>query len=91
MLRSDLCHFSDACIVVKGEVTVAGGSNSSRKNRLLAFKNNAPLISCISKVNNTLTDNAEGLDVVMPMYNLIDIAKITERQQAVCGIITEMN
>ena len=91
MLRSDLCHFSDACIVVKGEVTVAGGSNSSRKNRPLAFKNNAPFISCISKVNNTLIDNAEDLDVVMPMYNLIDIAKITEKQQAVCGIITEMN
>ena len=91
MLRSDLCHFSDACIVVKGEVIVAGGSNSSRKNRPLAFKNNAPFISCISKVNNKLIDNAENLDVVMPMHNLIDIAKITEKQQAVCGIITEMN
>ena len=88
MLRSD---FSPAYVVVKGEVIVTGGSNSSRKNRPLAFKNNAPFISCISKVNNTLIDNVEDLDVVMPMYNLTDIAEITEKQQAVCGIITEMN
>ena len=72
MLRSDLCDFSDAYIVVKGTITVTGGSNSSRKNRPLAFKNNAPFISCISKVNNTLIDNVEDLDVAMPMYNLIE-------------------
>ena len=45
VLRSDLCDFSDACIVVKGAITVTGGSNSSRKNRSLAFKDNAPFIS----------------------------------------------
>ena len=67
MLRSDLCDFSDAYIVVKGTITVAGGGNSSRKNRPLAFKNNAPFIGCILKINNTLIDNAEDLDVVMPM------------------------
>ena len=75
MLRSDLCDFSDAYIVVKGEVTVTGGSNSSRKNRPLAFKSNDPFISCISKINNTLIDNVEGLDVVKPMYNLIEYSK----------------
>ena len=75
MLRSDLCHFSDACIVVKGEVTVAGGSNSSRKNRPLAFKNDGPFIGCISKINNKLIDNAEDLDVAMPMYNLLEYSK----------------
>ena len=76
MLRSDLCDFSDTYIVVKGEVTITGGSNSSRKNRPLAFKNNAPFIGCISKINNTLIDNAEDLDVVMPMYSLIEYNKI---------------
>ena len=75
MLRSDLCDFSDAYIDVKGEVTVTGGSNNSRKNRPLAFKNNAPFINCISKINNVLIDNAEDLDVVMPMYNLIEYSK----------------
>ena len=85
MLRSDLCDFSDAYIVVKGEVTVTGGSNSSRKNRPLAFKSDNPFISCISKINNTLIDNAEDLlrwnmlrlqHVVMPMYFLIECSKI---------------
>ena len=75
MLRSDLCDFSDAYIDVKGEVTVTGGSNNSRKNRPLAFKNNAPFINCISKINNVLIDNAIDLDVVMPMYNLIEYSK----------------
>ena len=75
MLRSDLWDFSNAYIVVKGTITVTGTTNRSRKNRPLPFKNNAPFISCISKVNNTLIDNVEDLDVVMPMYNLIEYSK----------------
>ena len=75
MLRSDLQDFSDAYIVVKGEVTVTGVNNNSKKNRFLAFKNNAPFTNCISKINNVLIDNAEDLDVVMPMYNLIEYSK----------------
>ena len=75
MLQSDLCDFSDAYIVVKGELTVTGGSNSSRKNRSLAFKSNDPFISCVSKINNALIDNAEDLDVVKPMYYLIEYSK----------------
>ena len=59
MLRSDLCDFSDAYVVVKRTITVVGGSNNSRKNRPLAFKYNVPFISCISKINNMLIDNAE--------------------------------
>ena len=43
------------------------------KNQLL--KNNAPFVSCISKINNTLIDNAEDLDIVMPMYNLLEYSK----------------
>ena len=72
MLRSD---FSPAYVVVKGEVIVTGGSNSSRKNRPLAFKNNAPFIGCISKINNILIGNAEDLDIAMPVYNLIEYSK----------------
>ena len=74
MIRSDLCDFSDAYIAVKGSITVVGGSNDSRKNRPFAFKNNA-FINCISKINNTLIDNAEDLDPAMPMYNLIEYSK----------------
>ena len=72
MLRSDLCDFSDAYIVVKETITVTGGTDSSRKSRPLAFKNNAPFTNYISKINNVLFDNAEELDVVMPMYNLLE-------------------
>ena len=68
VLRSDVCDFSDAYIVVKGTITVTGTNNRSRKNTPLSFKSNAPFISYISKVNNTLIDNVQDLDVAMPMY-----------------------
>ena len=41
----------------------------------MAFKNNAPFINCISKINGVKIDNAEDLDVVMPMYNLLEYSK----------------
>ena len=75
MLRSDLCDYSDAYIVVKVEVPATEGSNSSRKNRPLAFKNNPPFTKCISKINNVLIDNAEGLGIVIPIYNLLEYNK----------------
>ena len=74
MLRSDLCDYSDAYIVVKGTITVTR-PGSVLYDKKLAFKNNAPFTSCISKINNTLTDNAEDLDVVMSMYNLLEYIK----------------
>ena len=94
MLRSDLCDFSDAYIVVKGTITLTktdGRRFIDIRNNFLAFKNNTPFTNCISKINNVLIDNAEDLDVVMPMYNLLEYNKIIEKQQAVSGIITEMN
>ena len=74
MLRSDLCDFSDAYIVVKGTITVTNPDNAKR-NKAVAFKNNAPFINCISKINGVQIDNAEDLDVVMPMYNLLEYSK----------------
>ena len=71
MLRSDLCDFSDAYIVVKGTITLTkinGRGIIDIRNRFLAFKNNAPFSNCISKTNNALTDNAEDIDVIMPMF-----------------------
>ena len=66
MLRSDLCDFSDADIAVKGTITVTNQDNNAY-DKNLAFKNNAQFISCISKMNNTPIDNAENLDIVIPM------------------------
>ena len=74
MLRSDLCDFSDAYIVVKGTFT-ALKPNNAKWNKAVTFKNNAPFINCISKINGVKIDNAEDLDVVMPMYNLLDYSK----------------
>ena len=74
MLRSDLCDFSDAYIIVKGDITVTNPNNAKRK-KAVAFKNNAPFINCISKINGIKIDNAEDLDVVMPMYNLLEYSK----------------
>ena len=64
--------YSDAYIVVKGTVTVEGDHDAKTRNKKLTFKNNAPFRSLISKINNTFIDNAEDLDIVMPMYNLLE-------------------
>ena len=69
MLRSDLCDYSDAYIVVKGTIIIEGDNNAKKRNKKLTFKNNAPFQSCISKINNTFIDSAEHVDIVMPMYN----------------------
>ena len=74
MLRSDLCDFNDAYIVVKGDITV-GAPNNAKRNKAVAFKNNAPFSNCISKINGVKIDNAEDLDVVMLMYNLLEYGK----------------
>ena len=75
-------RFSDAFILVNGTITVtANGDNNNannirdKKNRTLILKNNAPFVSCITKINNELIEDAEDLDTVMPMYNLLECSK----------------
>ena len=76
MLRSSLCDYSDAYILVKGNISVNNtadvGADANNTNKKVIFKNCAPFTSCISKINNTQIDNAEYIDIVMPMYNLIE-------------------
>ena len=74
MLESDLCDYSDTYIVVKGTITVTDPHNDAY-NKKLDLQNNAPFISCITKINDTLIDNTEDLDIVMPTYNLINYSK----------------
>ena len=74
MLRSDLCDFNDPYIVVKGTITITEPNNAKRSKEV-AFQNNAPFTNCISKVNGAKIDNAEDLDFVMPMYNLLADSK----------------
>ena len=79
MLRSDLCDYADAYNLVNGTITVtaAAGANNIRdkKNRKLILKNNAPFVSCITRINGELIEDANDLDIVMPMYNLLEYSK----------------
>ena len=82
MLRSNLCDYSDAYILVKGTITVtAPGANNNannvrdKRNRPLILKNNAPFVSCITRINNELIEDADDLDIIMPMYNLLEYSK----------------
>ena len=74
MLRSSLCGYSDAYILVKGNISVnnTAGANAdaNNTNKKVIFKNCAPFTNCISKINNTQVDNAKDIDIVMPMYNV---------------------
>ena len=76
MLRSSLCDYNDAYILVKGNITVnytaADGAAANNTNKKIIFKNCAPFTRCISKINNTEVDNSQYIDIVMPMYNFIE-------------------
>ena len=74
MIRSNLFNYSDAYIHVKATITVANTAaaaapinNTSKK----VFKDRAPFTNCISEINNTQVDDAQDIDIVMPMFNLI--------------------
>ena len=76
MLKSSLCDYSDAYILVKGTISVnntaAQGAAANNTNKKVIFKNCAPFTNCISEINNMQIDNAKDIDIVMPMYNLIE-------------------
>ena len=78
MLKSSLCDYCDAYILVKGKITITGaGENvaarqADERDKGMAFKHCAPFINCITEINNTQVGNAKDIDVVMPMYNLIE-------------------
>ena len=75
MLRSSLCDYSDAYILVKGTITVAGNNLRDRQDRPLILKNNTPFVSCITRINGELIEDAGDLDIVMSMYNLLEYNK----------------
>ena len=73
MLRSDLCDYTDTNIIVKGTMTITGAGDAAAtrqadgRNKGAACKNCAPFTKCISRINNTDIDNAQDIDIVMPM------------------------
>ena len=78
MLKSNLCDYADAYILVKVTITITGVGDGDAVKRLdernkgVIFKNCAPFTKCISRINNTDIYNAQDIDIVMPMYNLIE-------------------
>ena len=78
MLRFNLCNYADSYILVKGTITItsAGNDNATKRadkrDKGISFKNYAPFTKCISTINNTDIDNAHDIDIVMPMYKLIE-------------------
>ena len=78
MLKSSLCDYSDAYILVKGTITITGAGadaaarQADERDKGVIFKNCALFTNCVSEINNTQVDNAKDIDIVMPMYNLIE-------------------
>ena len=100
MLKSSLCDYSDAYILVKGTISVnntaaAGAAAANNTNKKVIFKNCAPFTNCISEINNIQIDNAKYIDIVMPMYYLIEYsdnyAKTTESLWQYCKDIPARN
>ena len=85
MLNASLCDCSDAYIRLRGTITITGaGDNVAEKqaderNEGVIFKNYPPFTKCISEINNTQIDNTKNIDVVMPIYNLIDYSDSCSR------------
>ena len=77
MLKSSLCDYSDAYILVKGKITItragvdAAARQANERDKGAVFKNCAPFTNCISAINNTQIDSCMDTDIVMPIYNLI--------------------
>ena len=67
VLKSNLCDFTDAYILLKGNIAIIGHHVTQG-----AFEICAPFTKCITKIDGTTIDDAEDLDLVMPMYNLIE-------------------
>ena len=78
MLKSNLCDYADAYILVKVTITITDVGDGDAVKRLdernkgVIFKTCAPFTKCISRINNTDIYNAQDIDIVMPMYNLIE-------------------
>ena len=77
MSKSSLCDYIDAYILVKGKITITGAGDDAaarqadEREKGVAFKNYAPFTNCISEINNTQIDNCKDIDILMPLYNLL--------------------
>ena len=77
-MRSNICDYADAYILVKGTITITGAGEDATAKRLdernkgVIFQICEPFTKCISRISNTEIDNAKDINIVMSMFNLID-------------------
>ena len=94
MLRSRLCDYSDAYMLIKGTITVKNrldeGAANSVTNKKVIFKNCMPFTNCKNGINNAQVDDAHDIDVVMPLYNLIELVIIIQKHLEFYGGFIEM-
>ena len=80
MIRSNSCDYSDASIHVKLTVIVSNAAPAAatvdNTNKIVIFKNCASFTNCIGEINNKQVDDAQGIDIVMSMYNLIEYSDV---------------
>ena len=86
-LKSSLCDYSDAYILVTGNINVTGGNANTK----VAFKNCAPFRKCRAEINENFVDDAERINIVMPMYNLIEYSDNYSDISGSYGSLKEMN
>ena len=83
MLKSSLCDYGDAYILVKGTITVnnsaAADADANNTNKKVIFKNFAAPTNCINEINNTQIDNTKDINVIMPLYNLLEYSPAYEK------------
>ena len=91
MLWSSLCDYSNAYLLVNVTITVEKETAPNNANKKAIFKNCVPFTSCISRINNTQVDDDQYIDVVMPMYNLMECSDNYSKTSGIYGNIVEMN
>ena len=84
VIKPNLCDYSDAYILVTGSIAATGGDGNTR----VALKNCAPFTKCVTHINNEHVDGANNLDIIMPMYNLIEYS---DKYSNHSGNLKEMN
>ena len=97
MLRSNLCDYADSYILGKGTITITGAGDNAgerqadERDKGVTFKNCVRFTKCISRINNTDIDNAHDIDIVIPIYKLIEYSNnYSKKPLEVYGNTTKM-
>ena len=97
MLRTNLCDYAGGYILVNGRITITGtwADGAARwvdeRDKGVRFKNCAPFVKCINRINNTEIDNSKDIDTVMPIYNLIEYSDNYSKHLKIYGNTIKMN